>query len=163
TETMLLGTSCAEGTVHLETGLVHCELAPVDGRPEARLLVTTLAVRGSPLVRFDTGDVVRVLPNCACGDLRPGIAVPGRAPGAGGVGVGGGRVDGGEWMGAGAAAADALDSSVFFVVVLPDRILVRVEVTSAAGGDPLRAARTRLADIAVEIERVSPGMLLDVE
>jgi len=161
TETMLLGTSCAEGTVHLETGLVHCELAPVDGGPEARLLVTTLAVRGSPLVRFDTGDVVRVLPNCACGDLRPGIAVLGRETDV--VEIAGRRLYPVDLIDAGAAAADALDSSVFFVVVLPDRILVRVEVTSAAGGDPLRAARTRLADIAVEIERVSPGMLLDVE
>src|SRR5206468_6661879 len=42
--------------------------------------------------------------------------------------------------------------------------LVRVEARSAAGGgDPVRAAQTRLGDIRIEIERVPPGMLLDVE
>src|SRR6185436_4307808 len=47
TETMLLGTSCSHGTLHLETALVHCEvLQPDDDRPaaagaEGRLVVTT--------------------------------------------------------------------------------------------------------------------------
>ena len=79
------------------------------------------------------------------------------------VEIAGRRLYPADLIDAGAAAADALDSSVFFIVVLPDRILVRVEATSAVGGDPLRAVQTRLAGIAVEVERVAPGMLLDVE
>src|SRR5262249_12493997 len=80
TETMPLGTSCAGGTPHPETTLAHCEVLPLDGAPEGRLVVTTIGVEGSPLVRFDTGDVVRVTGGCACGDSRPGLVVLGRAP-----------------------------------------------------------------------------------
>src|SRR6185503_21392728 len=59
TETMLLGTGCPSGTLHLETGLCHCEvlhpsaLDPVAAGEEGRLVVTTIGVDGSPLVRFD--------------------------------------------------------------------------------------------------------------
>src|SRR5262245_35502250 len=81
TETMLLGTSCPAGTLHLETELAHCEVLPTVGEAPVvaggtgRLVVTTLAIEGSPLVRFDTGDLVRPTPPCACGDPRPGIVV----------------------------------------------------------------------------------------
>src|SRR5262249_42438067 len=79
TETMLLGTACAQGTLHLETELAYCEVvAENDGQPAppgaiGRLVVTTLAVEGSPLVRLDTGDLVRPVPACACGDARLGV------------------------------------------------------------------------------------------
>ena len=63
---------------------------------------------------------------------------------------------------AGAAAADALDSSVFFLVVLPDRILIRIE-SAVDSGDPQGAAREHLGDLKVEIERTAPNALLDVE
>jgi hypothetical protein len=68
-----------------------------------------------------------------------------------------------ELIDAAADAADALDSSVFFVVALPDRLLVRIESgapTTAAAGARLAAS---LAGVPVEVERVEPGMLLDVE
>ena len=80
TETMLLGTSCPAGTLHPETTLAYCEVLPLEGAEEGRLVVTTIGVEGSPLVRFDTGDVVRVTTACACGDPRPGLVVLGRAP-----------------------------------------------------------------------------------
>src|SRR5262249_19951496 len=85
TETMLLGTSCAQGTLHLEAALAFGEiLEPSTGQPvaeggEGLLVVTTIGVEGSPLVRYDTGDVVRRLPPCPCGDPRPAILVLGRA------------------------------------------------------------------------------------
>src|SRR5262245_32169270 len=78
TEPMRLGTSCAAGTLHAETSLAHCEVlelerdAPVAPGATGRLVITTIGVDGSPLVRFETGDVVRLLPPCACGDGRPG-------------------------------------------------------------------------------------------
>src|SRR5207237_8818908 len=86
TETMLLATSCTAGALHLETTLAHCEvIVPETGEPappgsEGRLVVTTLGLEGSPLVRFDTGDVVR--PSRApsrCGSPRPSLTVLGRA------------------------------------------------------------------------------------
>ena len=68
-----------------------------------------------------------------------------------------------EIIDAAAAAADALDSSVFFTVVLSDRLLIRIESDSAAGGDPLSEIRKRLGDVPVEVERTGTNSLLDVE
>lgn len=163
TETMLLGTSCGEGTLHVETALAHCEVVdPATGAAadEGVLVVTTLGVEGSPLVRLDTGDLVRRLPPCACGDARPGLLVLGRVGDV--VQLGGRRLHAHELLDAGAAAADALDTSVFFVVVLADRILLRVE-PGPGRGDPLPALRERLGSVRVEIEDVPVGELLDTE
>src|SRR5262249_32073826 len=74
TETMLLGTSCREGTLHLEGSLAFSEILALDGDgppapgADGRLVVTTLEIEGSPVVRLDTGDVVRPLGPCRCGD-----------------------------------------------------------------------------------------------
>jgi phenylacetate-CoA ligase len=165
TETMLLGTSCRQGTLHLETGLAHCEVLDAAGAPvaegeEGLLVVTTIGVEGSPLVRLDTGDLVRRLAPCACGDPRPGVLVLGRAADV--VQLGGRRLHAHELLDAGAAAADALDTSVFFVVVLPDRVLLRVE-PGPGRGDPMPALRQRLGSVRVEIEEVPGGELLDIE
>jgi phenylacetate-CoA ligase len=166
TETMLLGTSCPCGTVHIETALAHCEVLDLaTGDPTApdvdgRLVVTTIGIEGSPLVRLDTEDVVRVRTQCACGDPRPGVVVLGRAGDT--VEIAGCRLYPTELVDAAAAAADALDSSVFFLVVLPDRILVRIE-TRGGGGDPTAPLRARLGGVPVEVETVAPGLLLDVE
>jgi len=161
TETMLLGTSCVRGTLHLETDLAYCELLPVGPGPEARLVVTTLGLEGSPLVRFDTGDIVRGSPPCGCGDPRPGVIVLGREADA--IDLAGRRLFPYEVIDAGSAAADALDSAVFFIVVLDDRLLVRVETGGACRDDPRRAAEHRVPGVRVEVEPVPGGMLLDVE
>ncbi len=171
TETMLLGTSCAERTLHLEPDLVYCEFLnlesdePAPSGTEARLIVTTIGLEGSPLVRLETGDVVRRLPPCSCGDPRPAIVVLGRHGDAS-------ELDGHmlypyEIIEASATAADVLDSSVFFAVVLPDRLLVRVEAPGAAT-ETQRRARAELlrslgAGITVELECTERNTLLDVE
>lgn len=165
TETMLLGTSCPHGTLHLEDGLVYAEVlddagADVSPGGEGTLVVTTLGIDGSPLVRYDTGDVVRPLPPCACGDARPAIQVLGRA--AETVVLGQWRLHAHDLVDAAASAADALDSDVFFAVVLRDRIVLRVETTGDRG-DPMAAWRARVGDVPVEIECVAPCDLLDVE
>jgi phenylacetate-CoA ligase len=166
TETMLLGTSCPAGTLHLETSLAHAEVLDLEGLGPAapgaigRLVVTTLGIDGSPLVRFDTGDVVRPTPPCACGGPRPGLVVLGRA--ADGVEIAGRRLWPHDLVDAAAAAAAALDSSVFFAVVLARRLLVRIESRGAAG-DPEAVLRARLPDVPVEVETVPPNALLDVE
>ena len=66
---------------------------------------------------------------------------------------------------AAAAAADVLDSSVFFTVIMPDRLIVRIETdrTRQAGADPEGAVRAQLGDIRVEIECVPVNSILDVE
>ena len=169
TETMLLGTSCARGTLHLATELAYCEVlvhgagSAVDRGGEGRLVVTTLGLEASPLVRFDTGDVVRLLPTaCACGDRRPGIIVLGRADDA--VALAGRRLYPYDLVDAGATAAEVLESAVFFTVILPGQLLVRVETRLreqlAAAKEALHA---RLPGVPVDVEAVRPGALLDVE
>jgi len=165
TETMLLGTSCSAGNLHLETDLAFCEVLRADATPagvgeEGQLVITTLGVEGSPLVRFESGDLVRRLPPCACGDPRPSIVVLGRASEV--CMLGGRRLLSHEILDAAAAAADALDSSVFFAVVLPDRLLVRIEAESG-GADPERELRARLGELPLEVELVGPQDVLDVE
>jgi phenylacetate-CoA ligase len=166
TETMLLGTSCRLGTLHLEPGLAYCELLALDGDGPAspgadgRLVVTTIGIEGSPLVRLDTGDVVRPLAPCVCGDPRPAVVVLGRRADA--LAMGGRRRYPYELLDAAAAAADAIDSSVFFVVLLPDRLLLRVEA-AAGEGEAAAVLAARLPGVRVEVELVARGLLLDVE
>jgi phenylacetate-coenzyme A ligase PaaK-like adenylate-forming protein len=166
TETMLLGTSCPFRSLHLETGLVYCEILRVDSDDPAdigdvgRLIVTTLGIEGSPLVRLDTGDRVRRMPACACGDDRPSIVVLGRENDV--IEIGNRLFHPYEIIEAAAAAADALDSSVFFTVVMPDRLLFRIE-TEHDDGDPQAAIREHLGDIPIEVERTAQNSLLDVE
>jgi phenylacetate-CoA ligase len=165
TETMLLGTRCTAGSLHLETGLAYCEVLLADDRPaavgeEGRLVVTTLGVEGSPLVRFDTGDAVRRLPPCCCGDPRPSIVVLGRQAEV--TLVAGRRLHAYEIVDAAAAAADVLDSSVFFAVVLPDRLLFRIEA-EPGGADPTPELRARLGELRFEVELTGPHEVLDVE
>jgi phenylacetate-CoA ligase len=167
TETMLLGTGCGQRSLHLETEQAYCEIFQLDCEELAsvgevgRLVVTTLGVEGSPLIRFDTGDRVRLLPPCGCGDPRPAIVVLGRDGDE--VKLGGSQFHSYEVIEAAAAAADAIDSSVFFTVVLPDRLLVRIEAEFADPAPAYAALRDHLGDLKVEIECAAPNMVLDTE
>jgi len=167
TETMLLGTGCGHRSLHLEPDLVHCEVLSVDSDEpaevgeEGRLIVTTLGIEGSPLVRLDTGDRVKRLPPCPCGDPRPAIVVLGREGDV--IELDGRRFHGYEIIEAAGAAADALDSSIFFTVVMPDRLLIRIEAEANQPGDPYAALRQHLGDVKVEVERTAPNLVLDIE
>ena len=166
TETMLLGTGCAERSLHIETDLVYCEVLAIDSDEpaaigeEGRLIVTTLGLEGSPLVRLDTGDRVRLLEPCPCGDPRPRIIVLGRDKDV--CEFHGKRLHSYELIEAGAMAADEVGSAVFFVIVLPDRILFRIE-SETESGDPEGVLRAQLGDLPIEVERTPTHMVLDVE
>jgi hypothetical protein len=103
---------------------------------------------------------VRRLPPCECGDPRPAIVVLGRENDV--VELQGRRLHSYDLVEAGAAAADALDSSVFFMVVLQDRLVIRIE-SERGSGDPHEAAHKHLGDVKVEIETTEQNQLLDVE
>src|SRR5262249_19768249 len=108
---------------------------------------------------------VRTTARCDCGDPRPGLVVLGRSADA--VDIAGRRLYPYDLIDTAASAADALDSSVFFVVVLPDRLLVRIETRIDRPDDaraaPAAALAAGLPGAPVGVEPVEPGLLLDVE
>lgn len=77
---------CAEGWLHLLEDWVIVEPVDADHRPvppgtvSSTVLITNLANRVQPIIRYDVGDRVLVRPDpCPCGDPAPAIRVQGRA------------------------------------------------------------------------------------
>lgn len=76
---------CAQGCLHLNNDWLVLE--PVDrrmrpvppGEASHAVLLTNLANRVQPLLRYQLGDSVRHLPRCGCGSAFPAIEVQGRA------------------------------------------------------------------------------------
>lgn len=86
TECQFISSRCKEGWYHINSDWVIAE--PVDrnyqpGRPGEQshtILITNLANRVQPIIRYDLGDSVRVRPDpCPCGNPLPAIKVQGRA------------------------------------------------------------------------------------
>lgn len=84
-ECMNMAFGCREGRLHINDDWVVLE--PVDeryrpvpaGQPSATVLVTNLANRVQPLLRYDLGDSVCIEPTpCPCGCDRPSLRVEGR-------------------------------------------------------------------------------------
>lgn len=84
-EFLSIGWECAQGAMHANTDWVILE--PVDERMQPvppgavshTTLLTNLANHLQPLIRYDLGDRLRVLPGaCACGSPFPVIEVQGR-------------------------------------------------------------------------------------
>jgi phenylacetate-CoA ligase len=85
-EFLALACECAHGALHLNSDWVILE--PVDaqrravpaGRFGSTTLLTNLANRVQPLIRYDIGDRVRIEPRpCTCGSPLPVIEVQGRS------------------------------------------------------------------------------------
>lgn len=171
TETMLLGTSCEERALHIETDFAFCEYLQLSSNEAAvddeksRLVVTTLGIEGSPLVRFDTGDVVQRLPDCPCGDPRPALRVLGRASDV--IRIKEQTFFNSELIEAAGMAADVIDSSVFFTIALADRLVVRIETDSEAqrklASDARDAFQECLPNVPCEIELTEPNAILDID
>ena len=79
TETSALGAACAEGPViHLAADYFLGEVLPGPQPDCGELVVTTLAF-AMPLLRYPTGDLVRLLPSpCTCGNPEPRLELLGR-------------------------------------------------------------------------------------
>lgn len=84
-EFLAIAADCAHGRLHVNADWVILEPVDAHGRPVAAgelsqgVLLTNLANRVQPLIRYDLGDRVRVLPGrCACGSPLPAIEVLGR-------------------------------------------------------------------------------------
>ena len=85
-ECLEIANECASGSLHLNADWVILEpvdehFAPVPpGHAGATTLLTNLANRVQPILRYDIGDRVRLLPGrCACGSPLPVVEVQGRA------------------------------------------------------------------------------------
>ncbi len=77
---------CALGWLHLLEDWVIVEPVDADHRPvppgtvSSTVLITNLANRVQPIIRYDVGDRILVRPDpCPCGDPAPAIRVQGRA------------------------------------------------------------------------------------
>jgi phenylacetate-CoA ligase len=84
-ECLSIGWECAHGTLHLNADWVILEpvdraLRPVPpGTPSHTVLLTNLANHVQPVIRYDLGDSVTLLPSrCACGSAMPALRVEGR-------------------------------------------------------------------------------------
>lgn len=84
-ECLAIAADCAEGRLHVNADWVILEPVDAHGHPVAEgqlsagTLLTNLANRAQPLIRYALGDRVRVLTSpCACGSPLPSIAVLGR-------------------------------------------------------------------------------------
>lgn len=75
---------CTRGRLHVNADWVllegidaQCRPMP-PGVPSHTTLLTNLANRAQPLIRYDIGDSINVLPPCPCGSAMPAIEVQGR-------------------------------------------------------------------------------------
>lgn len=84
-EALALAVECRCGHLHVHDDWVLLEPVDAEGRavpagvPSATVLLTNLANRVAPIIRYDLGDSISVLTGrCLCGSPRPAIAVRGR-------------------------------------------------------------------------------------
>lgn len=84
-EFMSIAWDCGHGSLHVNADWVLLEpvdarYRPVDpGTASHTVLLTNLVNRVQPLIRYDLGDSITVLPQpCACGSVLPAIHVEGR-------------------------------------------------------------------------------------
>ena len=84
-ECPFLSYSCPQGWLHVNSDWAILEPVDADHRPvppgqrSHTVLLTNLANRTQPILRYDLGDAVQVRPDpCPCGDRLPAIQVQGR-------------------------------------------------------------------------------------
>jgi phenylacetate-coenzyme A ligase PaaK-like adenylate-forming protein len=85
TECLFISYSCSQGWLHVNSDWVVLEPVDADYRPvlpgtlSHTVLVSNLANRVQPIIRYNLGDRILQRPDpCPCGDLLPAIRVEGR-------------------------------------------------------------------------------------
>jgi len=167
-ETLLMGVGCTAGKTHLCHELLEFEVldarthqaVPV-GQPGV-LTVTSLVQEVLPLVRYFTGDLVRVSDApCACGRAGSTVECLGRFNEI--IEMGGGLGDQYDLHDAAYEFAAALDTRVFFIVVQRRAVRLLIEVAdpdrarSMAPEDQLR----RRLGVPVNVEYLRENDVLD--
>jgi len=166
-EVMGLGLGCARGRLHLCSHMLEIEVldaagrAPVPVGEPGVLTVTSLVHEVMPLVRYFTGDLVRLDPTpCPCGDPRPTAVVLGRLEEV--IELGGSSVLPYDVLDAAYEFADALGTRFFFVIVRNAGFHVRIEASPTAAAVPAaEAALRRQLPGQVTIEYLARNEVLD--
>ena len=139
-ECMSIAQSCIEGCLHVSGDWVVLE--PVDrnyrptpvGEPSCTVLLTNLANRIQPIIRYDLGDSVTVSATpCACGSPLPAIRVEGRRDDVLSLRARDGRLVSLAPLALATVVEDAAGDDRFQLVQSgPDRIDVRLAASDAA-------------------------------
>lgn len=149
-ETMLLGVSCVGGRLHLCSNLLEIEVLDAATQAAVKpgelgvLTVTSLIHEVMPLVRYSTGDLVRLgTTACACGQVGPTAEVFGRLEDV--VEIGAAHATAYDILDAAYDFADHLGTRVFFVVVRRRGLQLLIEVAEPERA-PDRDIERRLAE-----------------
>lgn len=167
-ETMLLGVSCTEGRLHLCSELVEAEvLDPVTHQavqPGERgvLTVTSLVHEVMPLVRYFTGDLVRLGKEpCPCGERSATLEVLGRYDDV--IEIGGATTTAHDVLDAAYDAADRLGTRIFFILVRRRglHVLMEVEDPNRAQASGIDRELAQRLGIPVTVEYLAHNDVLD--
>ena len=167
-ETMLMGVGCTQGRLHLCSNLLEAELLdpishePVGAGEPGVLTVTSLVHQAMPLVRYVTGDLVRLTGElCPCGQPGPVAEVFGRVDDV--VEIAAARATASDILDAAYEFADRLGTRVFFILIRRRglHLLIEVEHPDHAA-DP--AAERQLAErigLPVSVEYLRHNDVMD--
>jgi phenylacetate-coenzyme A ligase PaaK-like adenylate-forming protein len=155
-ETMLLGVGCTAGRLHLCADLLHVEVLDAKTRTPVRpgergvLTVTSLVHEVMPLVRYFTGDLVRVDPTpCPCGRAGPVAEVFGRMEDV--IELGGTTTTAYDVLDAAYDFADRLGTRIFFILIRPRGLHLLIEVADARRAGDVEAERRLAAAIGLPV------------
>ena len=167
-ETMLMGVGCPRGRLHLCDELLEFEVldprthAPVPVGARGVLAVTSLVHEVMPLVRYVTGDLVRLDPaGCGCGHPGAVAEVFGRAGDE--FVYGDRRTTPYEVLDAAYEFADRHGTRIFFVLARRRTLTLLVELadpTAPRDAAAERQLRERLG-VPIDIEYLGPNEVLD--
>jgi phenylacetate-CoA ligase len=169
TETLALGTGCGAGRLHLATHNFVVEVldprtwAPVPAGAPGALALTSLHLRGMPLVRYVNEDIAVVERGlCPCGSALPAARILGRL--GEDITMDGRTLYPTDILDAAYGFAEAHGSRILLVIVRETSIHVRVEMPPHRSREeaPLAALRDQLG-VAVTVELVRPGDVLDCD
>jgi len=167
-ETMLMGVSCVEGRLHLCEELLEFEVLdpatqqPVPFGTPGILTITSLVHEAMPLVRYQTGDYVRLSDEtCACGERGAVATVFGRYEEV--IEIGGRRTTAYDVLDAAYEFADRHGTRAFFVLVRPRGLHLLIEVEDPKRPADLEAERRLVerAGLPFTVEYLGPNDVLD--
>ncbi|BBL79046.1 hypothetical protein Rxycam_00636 [Rubrobacter xylanophilus DSM 9941] len=146
TECPFISYRCEHGWLHVNSDWLVLEPVDADHRPVApgkhshTVLLTNLANRVQPIIRYDLGDSILQRPDpCSCGNTLPAIRVQGRAADVLAFPIGGERVTIPPL--AFGSLVDRTPGVELFQIVQTAPASLRVRLHPAAGADPERVWR----------------------